>query len=201
PLHLWALGAGRQGADAAVQDTEAPRASVLGGRLVKHLHAHADAEERKVAPGRVHGDGVEPRGPKRLQAATEGPDAGQDHAVGPLGLLGLGHQPGVTADALERLLGRPEVADPVVQDGDHSRPFVDGTSAPSTRTASRSERATALNEASRMWWVLRPLRRLMCSVIAADVVSARQNSSASCGSNAGLPSGTAAGATFTSYWR
>ena len=38
-------------------------------------------------------------------------------------------------------------------------PLVDGTPPPSTRTASRRQRATPLNVASTMWWVLRPPRQ------------------------------------------
>ena len=68
--------------------------------------------------------------------------------------------------------------------------MVEGTPPPSTLTASRSARATALNDASRMWWALRPLRIRMCSVMAAEVQKARQNSSASWGSKGGSPRGT-----------
>ncbi len=40
----------------------------------------------------------------------------------------------------------------------HNVPLVEGTPPPSTRTASRSARATPLKVASTMWWVLRPSR-------------------------------------------
>ena len=71
----------------------------------------------------------------------------------------------------------PQVADAVVEDGDSSVhrhapsalpnvPLVEGTPPPSTRTASRRQRATPLNDASRMWWVFFPVTRRMCSVIA-----------------------------------
>ena len=69
----------------------------------------------------------------------------------------------------------------------HSVPLVDGMPEPSIRTASRSERATALNVASMMWWVFLPRTSVMCSVMRASVTKARQNSSTSCGSNGGSP--------------
>ena len=68
----------------------------------------------------------------------------------------------------------------------HRVPLVEGTPAPSIATASRSARATPLNDASRMWWVFLPVFRRTCSVMAAAVTKARQNSSASCGSNGGV---------------
>ena len=94
------------------------------------------------------------------------------------------------------LLGRAEVADAVVEDGDRCRrrltaahrvPLVEGTPPPSTRTASRRARATPLNEASRMWWVFLPVTRRTCRVMPAAVTKARQNSSASWGSKGGEP--------------
>ena len=88
---------------------------------------------------------------------------------------GVGGEAGVGADVLERLLGRAQVADAVVEHGDerpvgrHRVPLVAGTPAPSTRTASRRHRATPLKEASRMWWGFLPRARVTCSVMPADV--------------------------------
>src|SRR6185312_2830930 len=48
-----------------------------------------------------------------------------------------------------------------------SVPLVDGTAVPSTLTASRNARATALNDASITWWPLRPEIERMCSVMPA----------------------------------
>src|SRR5207245_7429270 len=103
---------------------------------------------------------------------------------------------GVGADALQRLLCRPEVADAVVEDGDHNVPLVEGMSPPSTRTASRNARATPLNDASSTRCGFLPLRMRRCRVTPAAVANARQNSSANWGSNGGEPSGPGAGPTW-----
>ena len=55
---------------------------------------------------------------QRLHAATEGTDAGEHDAVGVADQPGIGGEPGVGAEVLERLLGRAQVADLVVEDGD-----------------------------------------------------------------------------------
>src|SRR5207244_3740639 len=73
-------------------------------------------------------------------------------------------QPRVGAETLQRLLGRPQVSDPVVDDRDQSVPLVDGTASPSTRTASRSARATPLNDASITWWPFFPETDRRCNV-------------------------------------
>ena len=101
------------------------------------------------------------------------PTPGSTTPAAPAAAAGIGDQGGVGAEVLQRLLGRAEVADAVVEDGDHAPephrvPFVEGTPPPSTRTASRSARATPLNDASRMWWALRPDTMRRCRVIAAD---------------------------------
>ena len=107
---------------------------------------------------------------QRLHAPTEGADAGQHDAVGVADQRRVGGEAGVGAEVLERLLGRAQVADLVVEDGDqghvrHTTPLVDGMPPPSTRTASRRQRATPLKVASTMWWVLRPSRSFTCSVM------------------------------------
>src|SRR5690606_37519155 len=110
---------------------------------------------------------------------------------------------GVGTHPLEGLLGRTEVADPVVDDGDdgprpvvscvratqagHRVPLVDGTPEPSMRTALRSAWATPLNWASIRWWVFLPRRDVMWSVIDDAITNARQNSSTSWGSKGGSP--------------
>src|SRR5262249_36828048 len=69
-------------------------------------------------------------------------------------------------------------------------PLVDGTPAPSMRTASCSDRATPLNDASITWWPFLPVIERICSVSPAAIANARQNSSASCGSNVPIHSAT-----------
>ena len=63
------------------------------------------------------------------------------------------------AQALERVVDAAEVAPPVIDDRDHSDPFVEGTT-PAMRGSSRvawaTARATALKTASAMWCRLSP---------------------------------------------
>src|SRR5262249_6297575 len=61
-------------------------------------------------------------------------------------------------DVAERLQHAAQVADPVVDDGDHSLPLVLGTPATrgSSATAILRARAVALNSVSAMWCELRP---------------------------------------------
>src|SRR5581483_4109891 len=123
---------------------------------------------------------------------AEGAHAGKHHAVGRQRLVHVGDQAGVGPHLLQCLLGRAQVADAVVQHGDARRrqsvPLVDGTPVPSTRTASRRQRATPLNDASRMWWVLRPRTSETCSVIWAAWAKDCQKWSAIWGSKGGEPS-------------
>ncbi len=71
------------------------------------------------------------------------PTPGRTTAAAPSASIGVGDQPGVASDVLEGLFGRAEIADAVVEDGDHaSIPLVEGTPPPSMRTASRRARAT-----------------------------------------------------------
>ena len=61
---------------------------------------------------------VEPTLADPLHRPREGADAGQDDAVGVTGPVGVGGDPGRGADVLERLLDRPQVSHPVVEDRD-----------------------------------------------------------------------------------
>ena len=100
----------------------------------------------------------------------------------------VGRETRVGTEVLQRLLGRPQVPDPVVDDRDHTSrsttcPLVDGTRRrPRRGTASRSARATPLNDASITWWPFLPETLRRCSVTRAPSTKPFQNSSASCGS-------------------
>ena len=88
---------------------------------------------------------LEPGSPQGRHAAPERTDAREDHGCGVADQADVGREAGVGAHVVERLLGRAEVADAVVGDGDerrvagrrraHSIPLVDGMPVPSTRTA------------------------------------------------------------------
>ena len=119
PLHLRALDVVRQQANATLEDPQPLDIGRLVGALVEELHAHADAEERGPVLNRSQGDVVETGPPQRRHARAERADTGEDDACRAIGVLSRRHEAGVGADRLERLLRRPEVADPVVEDGDH----------------------------------------------------------------------------------
>src|SRR6185312_16217324 len=91
------------------------------------------------------------------------------------------------ADVLERLLHRPSIAHPVIDEADPRRaghtsvPLVLGTprSAGSIATATRNALANDLNTASITWWTFVPACTVRCSVTFAFDASARKNSSVS----------------------
>ena len=126
--------------------------------------------------------GSRPLSPRARAQAPNAPTPGKHHGIGRLDLGRISDEVSRRADVLQRLLGRPQVADPVVEHGDlpgpHRLPLVEGIPPPSIRTASRSDRATPLKLASSMWWVFLPRRRWMCRVRLPAVAKARQNSSA-----------------------
>ena len=72
------------------------------------------------------------------------------HAGRLVGHLHLG------AHRAQRVLHRAQVAGTVVEQRDHRSPLVEGSSLPSTATAARRARATALKMASTTWCRLRP---------------------------------------------
>ena len=140
------------------------RAVVLGRGLEQELHAEAAAEQRNAAARQLVEQLVEATGAQQLHSRGERADTGQDQAVGAPQRVVIGAQDGARADALDGLLHRAAVPDPVVDDPDGDRhqsvsvPFVDGmpVSAGSIATAWRSARANALNAASIMWWAFEP---------------------------------------------
>jgi len=128
------------------------------GRLVaaveQHLHPDADTEERAAVGRGGARRGLQPTGSERSHARAEVAHTRKHHRIGGVDNLGIRRQPGVGAHVLQRLLGGAQVPDPVVDDRDHQPdnvPLVDGTSVPSTFTASRNARATPLNDASITW--------------------------------------------------
>ena len=131
---------------------------------------------RFTGPGRVEVDDVDPARAVRFEATRD--------RDGILVVDGLGRE--VAAQEAHRVPvpqvdGREEV---------YSAPFVEGSSALSTRTASRRQRATPLNDASITWCPFLPESDRRCSVIPAANAKPRQNSSASCGSNVPIHSAT-----------
>ena len=140
----------------------------------------------------------EPGGAQRLGAAPEGADPGQDHPRRAGGVVGVDDEPGVGPEVDEGLLGGSEVADAVVEDGDpcaHSHP-AGVAQGPLGGGHTRTVDAHGVAQAARHPFERRlddvvgvlAVTRRTCSVIPEAVTRARQNSSASCGSNGGEPS-------------
>ena len=121
PLHLRVFDTGRQQPDHAGQDPEARFGRVLVGPLVEQLESDADPEEGHATVDGRCGGTVQTGRAEGLGAPTERPHPGKDDSVGVGSLIGVVDQAGVGAQMLEGLLGRPEVADAVVEDGDHRR--------------------------------------------------------------------------------
>ena len=105
---------------------------------------------------------------ERVHARPERTHTGEHDGIRGLDLDRVRREARIGTDVVERLLGRAQVADAVVEDcyPRHRVPLVDGTPMPSTFTASRNERATPLKVASMMWCVFLPRTRVTCSVIA-----------------------------------
>ena len=118
PLHLRSLDLVAEPSHPTGQHAEPGHVGRLLAPPVEHLHADADAEERALGLDRLQGDLVEPGRAQRFHAATEVADAGQHDARRLADEAGIGGESGIGADLLERLLGRAEVADAVVEDGD-----------------------------------------------------------------------------------
>jgi hypothetical protein len=113
------LDPGGQPPDRSLEHAQAPLGGVLVGSFVEELETDADAEEGHAAvDGR--GDGaVEATGPEGLGTAAERPHPGEHHPVGRGRPVRVVDQRGIGPEVLERLLGRAEVPDAVVEDGDH----------------------------------------------------------------------------------
>ncbi len=151
------LGPSRNPLDGPGDDVETSGCGVLLRPGEQHLHADADTEEGPPRVDRIVRGRFETGAAQRIHAGTERADTGQDDSGGVGDQTRVPGEAGVGAALLQRLLCRVEVSDPVVEDGDqrgsarHRTPLVDGTpAASSTRTASRSDRASPLKVASMM---------------------------------------------------
>ena len=121
PLHLRVLHPLGQSTHRTGQDTESASGGILFGTLVEQLESDADAEKGDAAGHGVSGHGGEPGGLQRFGTPPEGSNSGQHDARGFRRSIGVVHQPGVGAHPLQGLFRRTQVADAVVQDGDHGR--------------------------------------------------------------------------------
>src|SRR6185295_9046965 len=141
----------------AAEDAEARHIGRLVAALEQPLHAEADAEDRTSLADALE-DRVLPRAFQRAGRA-EMTDARHDDAPRRRELSGARRHDDLGADGGERFLHRREIAGAVVDQGNHSRPFVLGSIRArrlSFAHATRSARANALNTASIRWWLDRP---------------------------------------------
>src|SRR5437660_1646784 len=110
-----------------------------------------DAKQRDTPFGQFHDLPAQVARLQPLERRREGADAWQYQAVGPAQLVLVGGDPGLRARVQQRALDRAQVADPVVDDGDHPKsPFEDGIPRPPSAIASRSARPSALAADSAM---------------------------------------------------
>src|SRR5690606_12639834 len=124
-------------------------------RLVKQLHAQADAEHRLPE---TRDDGRQSRTFEACHGVRRGADARQYDVRSTFDLRGLGGQGGGTAEPFQRNLQRGDVGAAGVHDHRvaHRTPLVLGSASPSSRTAWRSARPKDLKQASTRWWVFSP---------------------------------------------
>ena len=126
-------------------------AAVLGRLLEEQLVTQADAQQRLALACQLDQLPAQVAGLEPFQGRREGADSGQHEAVGMLELVLLSGDLGARSDVEQSPLDRPQVADPVVDDGDQpSRPLEDGMPRPPTAIASRSARPNALAADSAM---------------------------------------------------
>src|SRR5204863_10030406 len=74
------------------------------------------------------------------------------------------------ADLIQRVLDRTQIARAVIEDGDHSSPFVDGSwprRRLSVEHAYFMARAKHLKMASILWWLERPYNTFACRLVTA----------------------------------
>ena len=167
----------------------------------QEVHSQADAEERH-AGGYALADGVH-----LAELAHGGGRVGERANAGQHDGIGFGDGGGIARDEHlgarrdQTALDAFEVALMIVDHGDHSAPFVEGSASPmrgSSSTAWRKARAAALNDASTIWCAFSPARLRTCSVSPAFAAKAMKNSLASDASN--VPSMTQGTSTAQCSW-
>ena len=132
----------------------------LFGTVEQQLHAQADAEQRHLQVAQRLDQSL------RMQArhaVRGGADAGQDHPTDALQPLRIAHQAHLHAQPLQRIADRAKVGPTRIDQRNlrHSAPLVLGNAVPWRGKAWRSARASALKQASTLWWSLSP-RTLRC---------------------------------------
>src|SRR5438477_586597 len=115
---------------------------------------------------------------EHVHPSAERADAGQNDAARAEDLRRIAADHRGHSRASDRLLDAAQVAHAVIDDRDHRIPLVEST--PRTRgsidAAWDSARASPLNDASTMWWGLRPEIMLTCRFMPTWLVSASRKS-------------------------
>ncbi len=113
--------------DLAGKDTEAALSGRFFAAFEEALQAEADAEKRHACLDAVDEGVADVHFIQSAQHLSEVADAGQHDLRGAFEAGGVAHQFVSRADFIERVLHRAQIACAVVEDRDHSRPFVDGS--------------------------------------------------------------------------
>ncbi len=138
----------------AWQEAQALGLRVLIRSLKDQLHPNTYGQQWLGAVDHVSGYLVQPTSGQFASTASEGTNTGQHRCIRVANKACVIGEARVGTSLLKCLLNRSEVPDPIVKDRHertgHKTPLVDGTVSDSTRTASRTARATALKLASTM---------------------------------------------------
>ena len=148
--HLEVAGEAGNG---SLHHSETFGASGFFARFEKNLHSKTDAEIEPVFCNPLADNIDKSKKLKVLDTPSEGPDAWKHHCRRCLNRRFLPGNNNISTERLKRIGDALQVPHPVVNNGYHSIPFVDGApfSFPSLLTAIRKARANALKTASTLW--------------------------------------------------
>src|SRR4051812_23636433 len=152
PTHVRNLDRTANAHATALEQAQAGSVRRFLAAFEQELHAEANPQQRRAAAHRVT-YGIPPTGAYRGRGA-EMAYTRNDDARGAIQLGGTGRREVLGAAGGQGLAHGREIAGAVIDQGDHSRPFVDGSIRPSCLSfeqATRRARAKALNTAS-IWW-------------------------------------------------
>lgn len=127
PAHVGQMGLLGEGGlieplDLAVDPAE-PREDPLVASLGHHLHAHADPQDGPAPPNdRLLQGGTQPRGIETPHRPVEGAHAGKNEPVGGMDCLGCLSDHGGDVEPLVDVGQGLDIAQAVVDDGDHRLP-------------------------------------------------------------------------------
>src|SRR5262245_54683213 len=161
----------------ARQQAKPRQIGCLVASLEQPVHAEADAEQGPAFANAPE-DALDPSAVERSRRA-EMSDARDDDAARLAKRIRSFRHEHVGADRRQRLLDGRQVSGLVIDQRDHSRPFVLGSMRASRLSfahATRSARPNALKTASILWWLERPYRTLTCTFALAPIAKPSKKS-------------------------